>query len=396
MTNMNGIGGQAPPVAAARAQQPAPFVLFETRDEVRTAPAPDPGIYQLMTAPAAPQAVAQDSAVEQAREWVRGLVKLPVDSADFERRLNDFRSLGRQETDEFMRVSQRVLGQAMTDHGKSASESKVGDKLVALRQELEKIDPSNAFGKLHGVPLIGKWFGANKVRPEYMKDFESAHSRIESITMELYGGQDGLRRDCILLEQQRGHVHGLTEKLSVASTIAEAADQEMVRQIGDIASTDPSRADALQKNGLFYIRQKAQDLATQVAVNAQAELVYGILRENNKQLVKEVDRTTQTAVAALQVGVTAQVAVNHQKEVLDKTRAINKAVENVVTHTAARLQSDVANLQDANFDPDALRVKLQAVYACLDEADQRKADSLQKLDTALQDLQTTSQPAPKT
>jgi uncharacterized protein YaaN involved in tellurite resistance len=330
---------------------------------------------------------ADAQAVQQAQDWVRNLVQMPVGSRQFERSLEEFRALGRPETNEFMKLSQRVLGQAMADHGGSAAEQQVGTKLAELRDELDKINPAKAFGMLHNVPIVGRWF-ASKPRPEYVKDFEVAHHRIESITMDLYGGQDGLRRDSILLDQQQGHINGLTGKLNRATLIVQAADQEMVRQIADMARTDPARAAALEKDGLFYIRQKGQDLVTQIAVNSQAEMVYGILRDNNRQLVNEVDRTTQTAVAALQVGVTAKVALNHQKEVLDKTRAVNKAVGAVVTHTAEQMQSEVSNIINSDdFDAEALKGKLQAVYACLDEADERKAEALERLGTAIKALQ---------
>ena len=54
---------------------------------------------------------------------------------------------------------------------------------------------------------------------------------------------------------------------------------------------------------LFYARQKVTDLLTQMAVNVQGYLALDLVRKNNLELAKGVDRATTTTVSALRTAV---------------------------------------------------------------------------------------------
>ena len=58
----------------------------------------------------------------------------------------------------------------------------------------------------------------------------------------------------------------------------------------------PTRAKALREDVLFYVRQKHQDLLTQLAVSIQDYLAIDIVIKNNIELIKGVDRATTTTV----------------------------------------------------------------------------------------------------
>ena len=48
--------------------------------------------------------------------------------------------------------------------------------------------------------------------------------------------------------------------------IAEKLDERVSAKIAEVELTDPDQARALQQDVLFYVRQKHQDLLTQLAV----------------------------------------------------------------------------------------------------------------------------------
>ena len=54
---------------------------------------------------------------------------------------------------------------------------------------------------------------------------------------------------------------------------------------------------------LFYARQKVTDLLIQLAVNIQGYLALDMIRKNNLELMKGVDRATTTTIAALRTAV---------------------------------------------------------------------------------------------
>ena len=81
---------------------------------------------------------------------------------------------------------------------------------------------------------------------------------------------------------------------------------------------------------LFYVRQKVQDLLTQLAVSVQGYLALDMVRKNNMELVKGVDRATTTTVSALRTAVTVAQALANQKLVLDQINALNTTTSNLI------------------------------------------------------------------
>ena len=74
---------------------------------------------------------------------------------------------------------------------------------------------------------------------------------------------------------------------------------------------------------LFSVRQKHQDLLTQLAVSVQGYLALDVIRRNNLELIKGVDRATTTTVSALRTAVIVAQALADQKLVLDQITALN-------------------------------------------------------------------------
>ena len=59
--------------------------------------------------------------------------------------------------------------------------------------------------------------------------------------------------------------------------------------------------EAIRETALFYTRQRTQDLLTQMAVTVQGYLALDLVKKNNVELVKGVDRASTTTVSALPV-----------------------------------------------------------------------------------------------
>src|ERR1700739_4781328 len=103
-------------------------------------------------------------------------------------------------------------------------------------------------------------------------------------------------------------------------------------------STDPDKAKSLQEDGLFYVRQKVQDLLTELAVSAQGYMALDMIRQNNLELIKGVDRATTTTVSALRTAVIVAQALNNQKLVLDQINAPNTTTSNLIESTSEMLK----------------------------------------------------------
>src|SRR5204863_5169092 len=127
------------------------------------------------------------------------------------------------------------------------------------------LDPSKASGvrKLLGVIPFG-----DKLR-DYFDRYEGAQSHINAILNGLYKGQDELRKDNAALEQEKVHLWETMQRLAQYVYIAEHLDSALEARIGEIDAADHERATALRNDVLFYVRQKHQDLLTQLAVSIQ-------------------------------------------------------------------------------------------------------------------------------
>jgi uncharacterized protein YaaN involved in tellurite resistance len=133
-----------------------------------------------------------------------------------------------------------------------------------------------------------------------------------------------------------------------------------------------------------------QDLLTQLAVSAQGYMALDMIRKNNLELIKGVDRATTTTVSALRTAVIVSQALADQKLVLDQITALNTTTSNMIETTSQLLKDQSADVHEqaasATIDIQKLQKAFDNIYAALDEIDTYKVaalDSMQKTVDAL-------------
>ena len=191
--------------------------------------------------------------------------------------------------------------------------------LLELRRTVEDLDPSEAKGarKFLGVLPFG-----DKIT-DYFRKYESAQSHLDAILHALRDGQDELRKDNASLNLEKTELWAAMGRLNQYVYVAERLDVQLSATIADLEATDPDRAKPLRDDVLFYVRQKHQDLLTQLAVSIQNYLAIDVVIKNNLELVKGVDRASTTTVSALRTAVIVAQALSNQKLVLDQITALN-------------------------------------------------------------------------
>ena len=98
--------------------------------------------------------------------------------------------------------------------------------------------------------------------------------------------------------------------------ISKTLDERLEDKAAELDATDPAKAKAIRETALFYVRQRTQDLLTQMAVSVQGYLALDLVKKNNVELVKGVDRASTTTVGALRTAVTVAEAMTNQRLVL--------------------------------------------------------------------------------
>jgi uncharacterized protein YaaN involved in tellurite resistance len=359
------------------------------------APAPAEPVLTL-TAPEPPKPVADTSAPKMAPpvpaaavpgldqkvdSYLQGLLGTQASSPDFTRRADDVRTMGDDEIRRAAESSNRLLKtpvKALQEGGLSEG-SKVGSTLVELRRTVEDLDPKGAQGSRKILGMIP--FGDRLT--DYFHRYQSAQSHLNAIMKALYDGQDELRRDNAALNQEKQQLWDAMGRLNQYIYIAERLDARLSAAIAELDTSDPEKAKAMRQDVLFYVRQKHQDLLTQLAVSIQNYLAIDIVIKNNIELIKGVDRATTTTISALRTAVIVAQALNNQKLVLDQITALNTTTSGLIQRTSEMLRDNSVKIQEqaasATIGLPQLQAAFQNIYQTMDAIDTFKVQALDSM-----------------
>jgi uncharacterized protein YaaN involved in tellurite resistance len=318
-------------------------------------------------------------------------------SPAFQDKINDIASMGQREIVASARVSNRMLERPAAALASARGRGPGGDvqarvagSLVELRQTVTDLDPGKAdlkgSRKLLGVVPFG-----NKIA-SYFQRYQSAQKQLDGIIRALDSGQDELRKDNAAIEQEKANLWAAMGKLTEYATLAKALDGAVTAKIDQVRLTDPATADALTSDALFPIRQRQQDLLTQLAVSVQGYLALDLVRKNNIELIKGVDRAQTTTVAALRTAVIVAQALSNQKLVLDQINALNATTNNMITSTSEMLRQQSGQLQEqassSTVSVEALQTAFDNIFATMDAIDSYKAKAVESMATTVAALET--------
>jgi uncharacterized protein YaaN involved in tellurite resistance len=315
--------------------------------------------------------------------FVDSLLALDVHSQDFAGKVRSVQDLGDKEIRDSANVSNRLLDRpvnAMSTGGLDKT-GQISTSLVELRRQVEDLDPTKQ-GLLEPHKLLGIIPFGNKLR-DYFQKYESAQTHLDKIIQSLFHGQDELRRDNAAVEQEKVNLWHVMQRLQEYAYMARKLDSAIAARVAEIQATDPERAKTLQDDLLFYVRQKVQDLLTQLAVSVQGYLALEVVRKNNIELIKGVDRATTTTVSALRTAVIVAQAMANQKLVLTQITALNTTTSNLIESTSELLKQQSSEIHDeaasATINVQKLQTAFANIYATMDAIDTYKVQALQTM-----------------
>jgi uncharacterized protein YaaN involved in tellurite resistance len=324
---------------------------------------------------------------EAVQTFVDSLVTMDVHSPDYERKVESVNQLGNREIQRSAEVSNRFLERPTTSLEQGlGSGSNVSKSLIALRRQVEELDPGKqGFER----KFLGVFPFGNNLR-DYFHRYQSSQANLNAIIQSLYHGQDELRKDNVAIEQEKVSMWATKGRLEQYTFMAAKLDEALTSKIRQLELTDPEKARSLQENVLFYVRQKRQDLLTQLAVNMQGYLALDLVRKNNQELVKGVDRATTTTVSALRTAVIVAQALTNQKLVLDQITALNTTTGNLIESTSKLLREQTGQIQSqaasATIDIQKLQTAFNNVYATIDMIDKYKVNALDSMQRTIDSL----------
>ena len=359
----------------------------QSADLTLLAPDPVPVIAPEKAFGLVPIAPEQKSQLDtKAEDFVRDLVAQDVNSPEFGKRVDAITNMGRKEIADASGQSNRFLDRPVKAMD---GEAGVGKDLAELRRTVEDLDPS-AKGDLF---TRKKFFGiipyGSKMR-DYFDGYKSSQNHIASILTNLGSGRDELLKDNAAIDVERQNLWGAMGRLEQMIHVSKALDTKLEDKANELDIVDIAKAKAIRETALFYVRQRTTDLLTQMAVSVQGYLALDLVKKNNVELIKGVDRASTTTVSALRTAVTVAQALVGQKLVLEQITALNTTTAKIIDSTGEMLKNQTAVIHaqasSSTIPLETLQRAFQNIYATMDSIDAFKAKALVSMRTTVDTL----------
>ena len=349
----------------------------EATDFSLTPPDPVPQVSAEKAAGLVPVTEEQKSALDtKVDAFVTDLVSVDANSPAFGEKVDQITRMGQEQIRAAAAHSNRFLDRPVRAMD---SDSSVGKDLAELRRTVEELDPGRKSRLLAPRKLFGIIPFGNRLK-NYFDSYTSSQGHIQSILKSLESGKKELILDNSEIDQERAKLWEAMGELEQMIHIAKTLDARLEAKAIELDSSDPEKAKALRESALFYVRQRTQDLLTQMAVSVQGYLALDLVKKNNVELVKGVDRASTTTVGALRTAVTVAQAMTNQKLVLEQITSLNTTTANIIDSTSTLLREQTAQIHEqaasSTIPLETLQRAFQNIYDTMDEVDNFKVRAL--------------------
>ncbi|MCX6498688.1 MAG: toxic anion resistance protein [Arthrobacter sp.] len=332
----------------------------------------------------------------QARAFISEVSAMSPFSPEYSSKIDGINRLGGQQLVASANTSSRLLERSSTSLAgakKSGSNAQVqvASTLGELRSTVEDLTPNNADLGV-GRKILGIIPGGNKLA-KYFQRYESAQTQLDKIIKSLMAGQDALLKDNASLAQEKTQLWETMQGLSEYAVFAKALDTATASRIDEMKMQGQiEEAGKLDSDVLYPIRQRHQDILTQLAVSVQGYLAIDMIRKNNTELIKGVERARTTTISALRTAVIVAQALANQKMVLDQIDAINTTTNNMILKTSEMLKDQTARIHQqaasSGVSVETLQKAFDNVFQTMDAIDTFRSQANKSMEGTVQALET--------
>ena len=307
------------------------------------------------------------NSLEQRNEVIKTIETFGDDAVVASSRKNDF-------------LAKRIC----TFKNNSDETSVVATNLTELSVQMKNLDPTGInFSEGIKNKLI------NPIR-RYFAKYEKADTVIEGIIETISNGEKQLKNDnqTLLIEQQA--LEAETVKLNEYIAMGKDFDAALQTAIDKAKAEgeDERKIEFLESEVLFPLRQKIMDMGTLAVVNYQGIGAIDVIRKNNNELIRGVERAKQVSVAALRVGVMCAQALYNQKLVLNAVNTLNESTSRIIEANANMLSQQSREIQEMAANPmiavETLKESFNTVFDVMDACEQYKRDALPQMAETVQ------------
>jgi len=309
-------------------------------------------------------------------KFVDELAALDANSPEFGKQVDQLTAMGRKEISEAAGASNRFLDRPVKAID---ADTGIGADLTELRRTVEKLDPSANGKLLTKRKFLGIIPFGNRIN-NYFDSYRSSQTHISAILSRLGAGKDELLMDNAAIDTERSGLWKTMHRLEQMVHISKQLDRTLEDKANELDATEPAKAKAIRETALFYTRQRTTDLLTQMAVTVQGYLALDLVKKNNVELVKGVDRASTTTVAALRTAVTVAQAMTNQRLVLEQVTALNTTTASMIDSTGELLRTQTGAIHEqaasSTIPLETLQRAFQNIYETMDQIDKFKLQAL--------------------
>ena len=256
----------------------------------------------------------------------------------------------------------------------------VSKGFLDLQREIKDLDPSLIdFAK---TGILGKIF--NPIRAYFVR-FQKVDSVINDIAISLEKGKTTLKNDNTTLEIEEQELRELTKKLSKEIELGTLMDDAVTNQIEKAKSNneDPEKIRFVSEEIQFPLRQRIMDMQQMIVVNHQGIMAIEVVRRNNKELIRGVDRAKNVTISAMKIAAIVASALYNQRIVLKKIEALNATTNELISGTSRMLKEQGADIHkqsmEANISVETLKTSFADVMSAMDAISTYKQEALPKM-----------------
>ena len=319
-------------------------------------------------------------------KFVEELAALDSNSPDFGKKVDQLTAMGRKEIAEAAGASNRFLDRPVKAID---ADTGIGADLTELRRTVESLDPKENSKSLTTRKFLGIIPFGRRIN-HYFDKYRSSQTHISAILSRLANGKDELLMDNAAIDTERAGLWKTMHKLEQMIHISKALDKSLEDKANELDATEPAKAKAIRETALFYTRQRTTDLLTQMAVTVQGYLALDLVKKNNVELVKGVDRASTTTVSALRTAVTVAQAMTNQRLVLEQVTALNTTTANMIDSTGELLKTQTGAIHEqaasSTIPLETLQRAFQNIYDTMDQIDQFKLAALANMKQTIDTL----------
>ncbi|MGL6198137.1 MAG: toxic anion resistance protein [Lachnospiraceae bacterium] len=259
--------------------------------------------------------------------------------------------------------------------------------LEELSIKMRDMDPSKLDFTKTGA--LGKIF--NPIR-RYFERYKTADEEIAGIIKSLEKGKTTLKNDNVTLELEQENMRETAKDMTQKIELGSQLDAYLSNAVENakVSGQNPDKVQFVEEEIIFPLRQRIIDFQQLLTVNQQGIIAMEIIRKNNLELIRAVDRAETVTVSALRVAVTVAGALYHQKIVLEKIQVLNETTNQMITSTARMLKEQGVAIQqqasEANISVDTLKQAFSDTISALDDISTYKQKALPQMQQSIQDF----------